>query len=491
MSNLNALHLFTEMNPQRVKRLLPICFILISSISFAQDGWTLRQCVDRALEKNIDIQRSQLSRDISEINLKQDKFSLYPTLNGGITHGYNWGQTIDPFTNEFATDRVRNNNLFLSSDLTIFRGFQLQNRIKQSGVDLEAGELDLVRMTNDIGLLVAQSYLNVLFNKEQVKAAEAQVTISQRQVERMERMVAAGQEAQASLLEVQSLLASDQLNLTRIENSLAIAKLNLSNLLLLSPEEGAAFDVLPPSDASFDLSRVLPSVGEIYANAQSALPQVRAAELRAESGEIGVAIAKGGRSPQLLLRGSIGSGYSGNNQIGVGDPFLQEFPIGVVEGSGELVISGQESFNDFEPKDFGAQLTDNFNQSLSFSLNLPIFNGYNVSSDISRAKLNHELTQLDEKATRIQLLQDVQQAHADATAARRSYEATQRSLEAMELNFQNAERRFEQTMISPVEFNDAKARLAVNQTEAVRSKYDFIFRMTIIDFYLGNPINIE
>jgi outer membrane protein len=346
-------------------------------------------------------------------------------------------------------------------------------------------------MRNDIGLLVAQSFLNVLFNKEQVKAAEAQVTISERQVMRMQRMVDAGQEALAGLLQVQSQLATDQLNLTRVENSLMIAKLNLSNILLLKPNETEAFDVIPPSDASFDLQKNLPSVAEIYSAAQSNLPQVKAAQLRAESGEIGVAIAKGGRSPQLLVRGSIGSGYSGNNQIGVGDPFLEEFPIGVVEDSGDLVISGRQSFNAFEPKEFGDQLEDNFNQSLSFSLNFPIFNGYSVSSDISRAKLNYELSQLDKQATENVLLQDVQQAYADATAAKRSYEAAQRALEAMELNFENAEKRFEQQMISPVEFNDAKARLAVNETEAVRSKYDYIFRMTIIDFYLGNPINIE
>ncbi|NND95049.1 MAG: TolC family protein [Flavobacteriales bacterium] len=474
-----------------MKTFCTVSMIFLGLALFAQDVWTLRQCVDRAWEMNLDIQRSELSNEIAGVNLIQNKLNLLPTLNGGMTHGYNWGQTIDPFTNEFATDRVRNNNLFLSSDLVLFSGFQLQNRLKQSRVDLKASEEDLKRMRNDIGLIIAQAYLNVLFNQEQVKAAESQVEISERQVQRMTRMVDAGQEAIASLLEVESQLASDVLVLTQIENSLVIAKLNLTNLLLLTPTEAEQFDIAPPSETSFDMERPLPSVGEIYGTAKDLLPQLKAAELRVQSSDIGLDIAKGGRSPQLLLRGSIGSGYSGNNQVGVGDSFIQTFPIGVVDGTGEVVITAQESFNDFEPKEFGDQLEDNFNQSLSFSLTFPIFNGFSVTSDISRAKLNYELSQLDKASTNNQLLQDVQQAHADATAARRSYQAAQRSLEAMQLNFENSEKRFEQQMLSPVDFNVAKARLAVVETDAVRAKYDFIFRMTIIDFYQGKPINIE
>jgi outer membrane protein len=473
-----------------MRYLLLSLLIMTNGALLAQSNWTFTQCIEKAWEQNLDIQRSEMLQEIAEVNLKQSRYSQVPSLNAGATHGYNWGQTIDPFTNEFATDRVRNNNLFLSSEMILFRGFQVRNSIKQSLVDYQASEKDLDRMRNDIGLFVAQSYLNILLNKEQIKAAEAQVSISERQVARMERMVEVGQEAEASLLEIQSQLANDQLSLTQMENALVIAKLGLTNILLLGPEEAAAFDIVDPA-VEMDLDRVLPSVQEVYAVAQEKLPQIKAAELRAQSSEVGMAVAQGGRSPQVSVRGSIGSGYSGNNQVGVGEPTDVVFPIGQVANSGEVVIAQSESFSDFEPKSFGDQLEDNFNQSLSFTLTVPIFNGLSVDSDVKRARINYEMAKVDEQSARNQLLQDVQQAHADAVAARRSYEAASRSLEAMELNFSNAEKRFEQDMLSPVDFNDAKSRLAVTQTQAIRAKYDYIFRMTIIDFYLGNPINIQ
>ena len=124
------------MNRVMMKRIFLIC-ISISCLSLnAQDPWSLRQCVERAWEQNLDVQRSEMLLGISEFNLQQQRFSQLPSLNGGATHGYNWGQTIDPFTNEFATDRVRNNNLFLSSEMILFQGFQLRNSIKQSKLDM-------------------------------------------------------------------------------------------------------------------------------------------------------------------------------------------------------------------------------------------------------------------------------------------------------------------------------------------------------------------
>ncbi len=478
-------------NNNKLKVLLLATIVMVYSNAQAQETWTLDKCIERGLEKNLDIQRSDLLRSVSEANLKQSRYSRLPSLNGGVTHGYNWGQTIDPFTNQFATDRVRNNNVFLNSDVVLFNGFQVNNRIKQGELDLKASEEDLQRMRNDIGLLIAQSFLNVLFNTEQLKAAESQYQISERQVQRMERLVEAGQEAEVSLFDVQSQLASDQLAMTQAENNLILTKLSLSNLLLLSPDEAEVFEISAPTSTATDDLQTPPSVNNLFATAAANLPELRAADLRVRSNEVGIAVAKGGRSPQLFLRGSIGSGYSGNNQIGVGDPTVEFIPIGIVENSLESVLTPRESYEDFQPKDFQDQLNDNFNQSLSLSLNIPIFNGLSTTSNISRAKIDHNIAMLEKERERNQLQQDVQQAHADAVAAERSFEAANLALDAMSQNFTNAEKRFEQDMINTVDFNDAKSRLAVARTQAIRAKYEYIFRLTIIDFYMGKPINLQ
>ena len=168
--------------------MLIIGFLASSMTTQAQEAWSLEQCIARGLERNLDIQRSTFNRDLSEIDLQQGRYARFPNLNAGATHGYNWGQTIDPFTNEFATDRVRNNNLFLQSTVTLFNGFQIDNQIDQAKIDLEASELDMRRAQNDASLLIAQSYLDVLFAREQLKTIEQQITISERQVQRMERL---------------------------------------------------------------------------------------------------------------------------------------------------------------------------------------------------------------------------------------------------------------------------------------------------------------
>jgi len=457
----------------------------------AQDVWSLEQCIARGLERNLDIQRSVFNRDISEVNLKQGQFARLPNLNGGVTHGYNWGQTIDPFTNEFASDRVRNNNLFLQSSVTLFNGFQIHNSIEQAKIDLQATELDMVRAQNDASLLIAQSYLDVLFSKEQLKAIEQQVTISERQVQRMERMVEVGQEALSSLYDVQSQLAADQFTFTQAENSVAIAKLRLANLILLDAQETENFEIEAPSEEVLGREKQLFTVSEIYTQSITALPEVKAAELRTASSEKGLSVAKGTRSPTLSLQGSVGSGYSGNNLVPVGSPILGLETIGVVQSSQELVVAPNVDFESFETKDLGEQLDDNFNQSLSFRLDIPIFNRYNTNSDISRAKINNDLIRLNEQDTRNRLLQDVQQAHADATASSRNNEAAELALAAMQLNFDNAEKRFDQEMISTVDFNDAKSRLAQAEIDAIRAKYEYVFRMIIIDYYMGNSINLN
>ncbi|MDA0713929.1 MAG: TolC family protein [Bacteroidetes bacterium] len=472
------------------RSLILLTSLLLGMALHSQDTWTLRRCVLTAWERNVDISRGELNQDLRAIDLKQGKYQLLPSLNAGATHGYNWGQTIDPFTNEFATDRVRNNNLFLSSQVTLFNGFTIQNNIKQARVNLKSSEEDLRKVKNDISLFVAQSFLSILLNQEQVAASEEQVAISRRQVDRMQRMVDVGQSALNSLYDLQSQLANDELALTNAENALIISRLNLGTLLLLTPEELAGFELNAPDMESFVIDKEIPNPLVIYATASSHLPEVKSAELQIQSSDVGLDIARGSRSPNITVNGSLGSGYSGNNLIPIGDPIIESQTIGIVEGTGQEVVSPDISFADFQTKSFNDQLDDNFNQSLSLRLNIPIFNQLQASSDVERAKLNYQDALLRKQGVSNQLLQDVQQAHADAVAARRSYEAALRSEEAMRLNFENAERRFEQQMINPVEFNDAKSRMAITETQVIRAHYDLIFRLTIIDFYMGKAIDL-
>lgn len=464
--------------------------VLFHVSTHAQQVYTLKQCVEEAWANNLDIQQGTLTTRISQIDLDQIRLSMLPSLNAGATHGYNWGQTIDPFTNQFATDRVRNNNFFLQSSVTLFQGFQLQNSIKQSRSDLLASEQDLEELRNNIGLFVAQSYLNIALNKEQIRSSQAQLNASTLQVERMQRMVDVGQEAQASLNQLKAQQAADKFQLTQAENALSISKLALSNVMMLSPDAAAVYDI---ADISIDADALSdpPPVMLIYQTALESLPQVKAAMHREESSQVGLAIAQGSRYPLISLTGSLGSGYSGANQLPSGEPDVELVEIGFVEGTNDAVLVPNLSYDQFDTKSFSDQLDDNFNQSLSLQLTVPLFNNYQVSTSIKKAKIGQQIATINAQSVKNQLMQDIQQAHADAVAAKRSYEAAMENYRANELSFSNTESRFEQEMVSTLDYNVAKSQLAIAETSLSRAQYDYLFRMTIIDFYMGNELKID
>jgi outer membrane protein len=455
-----------------------------------QELWSLEKCVAHAMQNNIQVKQSSLNNEVDRINFEQSKYSRLPSLNAGATHGYNWGQTIDPFTNQFASDRVRNNNFFLSSQVTLFNGFQISNTIKQAEVDYEAGKLDVSELKNNIALSIAQSYLNILFNAELIRVAESQVSVSQLQVDRMQKMVDVGQMAIGSLYDIQSQLAADELQLTTNQNNLDIAKVNLMTLLQLSFTDVQTFNVVVPELGELDGASTLESIETHYSSALTLLPQVKAAESRMSSSDINLQVAKGGRMPSISMNGSLGTGYSGNNVVPVGDPILSFDVIGVVEGSDLNVIAPDIDFPGFDTKDFGTQLDDNFNQSLSLNLNIPIFNGLQISSNVQRAKVQRDIANLNYESMKNQVYQDVQLAHTNTVAALRQYQSAEKALTSMQQNFTNAEKRFEQSMINAVDFNDAKNRLTNTESSMIRAKYEYLFRKTILDFYKGKPIKL-
>lgn len=464
--------------------------LLLSITAHAQEAWDLEKCIAHAMENNIQVRRTALGAEINSINLKQSRLAMLPTLNAGGSHGYNWGQSIDPFTNQFANDRVRNNNVFVSSGVTLYSGFQIQNTIKQSEVDYKASLLDLQELQNIISTSIAQSYLNVLFNEELSRVAASQLSISEQQVERVSKLVEVGQEAVGALYDIESQLAADQLALTNADNALQIAKVDLMTLLQLSFDQTQTFSIVAPDTDQLEVNGTLESLNVIYTSAINQLPQVKAAEARRESSEIGVDVANGSRMPSLRMTGSLGSGYSGNNLLPVGDPIVGSRVVGAVAGTGEEVLAPDITFSDFETKGFGEQLDDNFNQSVSLSLNIPIFNGYSASSNVQRAKVQREIADLDYQGVKNDLFQEVQRSYTNTLAALNSYRSAEQALRSAEQNFTNAEKRYEQAMINTVDFNDAKTRLIVTESQMIRAKYDYLFRKTILGFYQGRPIQL-
>ena len=470
--------------------LLMTLFIFFASKSIAQQAqvMTLEDCINYALEHNISIKKQYLSVNYQEELLNQSKLGILPNFNGYASHGYNWGQRVDPFTNEFATDRVRSNNVYLSGDLNLFSGMQQLNTIKRNKFALMKAQYDADYYKDDISITVATEYLQTLYYLEFVTIARNQLEITNQQVDRTAKLVEAGTLAKGDLLTIEAQQASEELSMVTAENNLSLSYLNLTQLLELQTPEG--FEIEKPELGLIEQPEIF-TPQKIYTTALAARPEIKSSEMNVESAKTDLKIARGGLYPSLNLGGSIGSGYSGANVIG-SDEFTYLPQIGITQG-GEAVFPTNPftGYGSYNPKGFGDQLEDNLNQTLNLSLSIPIFNGWRSRSSIAQAKIGIENANLDLELQKNNLYKTIQQAYNDAVAAFNKHKAADKKVKATSESFKYAEQKFNVGLINSVEYNDAKKEYNNALSELLQAKYDYVFRTTVIDFYLGKPLTLD
>ena len=460
-------------------------FLLSNVTVYGQKTWTLRECVDYAIENNLTVKRNEVSVGLNELNVIQNKYALLPSLNASAGRNWNFGRTIDPYTNLFTTQQVASDNLSLSSNVTLFSGFQLRNTLKQSQLDYLAGQADLLKIKNDISLNVVSAYLQVLYAKEQLKVANARVEQSRQQRDRVKRMVEVGTMVQGNFLDAESQLSNEELSLITAENQLATSRLSLTQLLQLPTPDG--FEVQDPAVELQDASVAAMSPAQIYDLALKALPEVKAAELRITSAEKGISIAKGGMYPRLTAFGQLSSFYSSSSKKVSGITYNGFEPNGSITSAGDTVLS--PSFSTLlENNPYNDQLDQNLNKAVGVSLTIPLFNGLSTRTNVKRSKLNYENAKLSADQTRNAVYQSIQQAHTDATAAKKKYDAAAKNVSSFEEAFQYSEKRFNAGLLNSLEYLTATNNLTRVKIELLQAKYDYIFRLKVLDFYAGNPL---
>lgn len=472
-----------------------LLFIFISLKIQAQETrvWSLEDCINYALEYNIDIKKQSLNIDYQGEILLQSKLGMLPNLNGYASHGYNWGQTIDPFTNQFATDRVRSNNLHISADVNLFNGLQQLNTIKRNMLNLKAAQYDVNSYKDEIAISVATVYLQTLFYIEYVEIGKNQLQITNQQVERTGKLVAAGTLARGDLLTIEAQQASEELSLVESENNLTLSYLTLSQLLELSTPKG--FVIEKPELGLIDDPEKLLDPEQIFAFAVEIRPEIKSAQIKVESSEKYLSIARGSLYPRLSLNGSWGSGYSGANQVGT-DEYEEDIKIGETQDNdpylnGIPVMSTYTGYETYNTKPFGDQLSDNNNRTIGLNLNIPIFNGWRSRSSIAQAKIGIADANLDLQLQKNTLYKVIQQAYNDAEAALNKHKAALKKVNATQESFKYAEQKFNVGLINSVEYNDAKKEHNNALSELIQAKYDYVFRITVIDFYLGKPLTLK
>lgn len=467
---------------------------LVPFQTVAQEAWSLQRCLDHAFEHNIQIQLGQLGETSAAIGTQTAKGAFLPNLNGNLSHGYNFGRTIDPFTNQFVeSSAIRSNSLGLSTGMVLFNGFQNHLNLRRAKLAQESAAAQREIAENNVVLTIAGAFLNVLFQEEFVRVAEYNRQATARQVDRMRSMVAAGAAAEFDLYDVEAQLAADEANIVSTKNALGLAKLNLVQLLQLPASETDGFELVRPSDE--DLQRTdLPSSPEAAVSyALGSFPEIRQAELQVEDAFIGLDIAKANRYPRLFASYNIGTGYSGASRSIDGAPSMEEFVLGSLEVDDSTsydLIAQQEVYN-FITTPFDDQLSQNFNQSVFFSMSIPIFNNFSVKSSIDQAEVSALSAQYQLEQTKQTLTTSIESAWADARAASEQAVAQEAALVAAERAFLNTEKRYEAGAATAIDYADARTLFDNARVNTLRAKYDLAFKSRILDFYMGKAMTFR
>jgi outer membrane protein len=450
--------------------------------------WSLQKAIDYALANNLQVKLSALNTEVVRISKREAIANQYPSLSANASENYNSGRSIDPFTNNFVNQKIWSNNFSLNSNVTLFSGMQLKNNAQQARINLQASEADLAKAKNDMILNLVQAYMQVLFNDELLTTAKLNQSTSQSQADRTLKLYKAGSVAETNLLEINAQVASDELNVITAQNNKDIAELNLMQLLDIQDKKN--FEVEKPQLPDPDQTAIGFDAESVYETAQTTQPEIKASELRVRSAMKGVDVARGLYYPRLTLNGSISSGYSSARKLttinGISyDPivFFQN-PDGT---SPNLVYSASPNFVNSD-YNFGDQVIDNRSYFTGLNLNIPIFNRFQARYSVQRSIVNVRNAELNLQLEKNNLRKKVEQAYADAQASQKKFVAAKKQLEAFEKAFKNAEIRFNNGILNSTDFNVAKNNYTKAQSDIIQAKYDYTFKLKILDFYQGKPI---
>ena len=467
----------------------------------ATGPWTLERAVAYALEHNLGVRQYALTAQGNQQVLRQSKAALLPTANLNGTQTWQYGTSVNPLTYEYQSQTVRANNFSGASQLVLFQGFQLRNTIKRNALDLEASVQDVVKAQNDLSLNVASQFLQLMLAQELVRANQTRVSSDQEQITRTKILLKAGSIPESTLLDSQSQLATDELNVITAQNQVDLARLALMQLLNIDPATAKTFaiEVPPLSDPDEEAPYAI-DLNETYQGATARLPEIKAAELRVQSARRSIDLTRGAYSPRLFLNGQIFTGFSSSSvsRVLTGTSSGTPYPLNILDASGNpvpgtagytLTLPGQPTY-DVLPVGFLDQLNNNLGKTVQFGLSVPILNGLQARTGVQRAIINEQIASVRAEQARLTLRQSIEQSYADARAAQLQYAASKRQVTALSLTLRNSEIRFNNGLLNGTEFNIAKNNYTFAESNRIQAKYSFIFRRKVLEFYQGKPLTL-
>ena len=469
---------------------LSLIAMLVCSITIQAQSkkWTLEECVTYAIQNNISIKQSELDSKMALIDKKSAVGRFLPSLNASASHSWNIGLNQDITTGLLQNKTTQFTSAGANVGIDIYSGLQNQNTLRKANLSIVAAKYQLVKMKEDIALNVANAFLQVLFNKENLKVQKEQLRINEKQYVRSEELVKVGSIPRGDLLDVKATLALNNQNVITAENSLLISKLSLSHLLQLKDFEN--FDVVDDTDVKDENNIMAQTPSAIYEKAFEGRTELKIARTNLEIAEKNVAIAKGAFQPTLQ------GFYSFNSRVAYSDRVTGVIPnasnptsiVGFVEGTNQNVLSPNFTRVLGNPAPFFDQFNTNKGQSFGMQLSVPVFNGFSARNNVERSKVSLERSKIAVEQQNLDLQRNVYTAFADAKGALNAYESSVAALEARQGAYNYATEKYSVGLMNSFDFNQSQTLLTNAQSEVLRTKYDYIFKIKILEFYFGIPL---
>jgi outer membrane protein len=435
------------------KLLLPIG-LLLASYQMQAEEWSLRKCVDYAIEHNISIKQRENVKRQQQLQLSNAKNSRLPNLDGSVSQNFSFGRGLTS-DNTYTNKSTSSTSFSLGTSVPLFTGLRIPNMIKLNQLNLEASTADLEKAKNDISVQVAQAYVQILYSMEIADVARRQVSIDSMQVVRLQAMIDNGKASEAELAQQKATLAQGRLTATQAQNQYEQAVLTLTQLLELPSAD--KFTVERPKVGDIGINNEKYSVEAIYAEALGVKPEVKAEELRLKGSEYNINIARSGWYPQLSLSAGLGTNY--------------------------YKTSG------FKGESFSDQMKNNFSQYIGLNLSVPIFNRFQTRNSVRSAKIERETQQLQLDNVKKSLYKEIQQACQAANAASAKYASSIEAGKSSNAAFRLMQAKYENGKANITEFNEAKNNLMKAESDLAQAKYEFVFQTTLVDFYRGKAID--
>ncbi|WP_264560317.1 TolC family protein [Flavobacterium sp. N2270] len=434
-----------------IKKTIFFLLMVGFQLSAQEKKWTLEECVDYAIENNISIKQSELDLKTSDVEKMEAIGRFLPTLSANATYSVNTGASINPVTNQFQNQTFKSFSAAANSGVTIFNGLANWKTLQRTKLNKIANTYRLDKMKDDIALSVANSYLQILFNKEQLKVLISQNSITKENLIRTQQLIDAGSLPAGDIYELQATDATQQQQIINTENTLLISKIGLCQMLLIN--DYSTFDVsdevidLPLNDLSNETQQT------ILAKAKESVNDIKIAISNVDIAKKDVSISRSSYLPTL-------SGFVGYNT----------------------------RWSESTPFNFADQLSLFDGTAVGLQLNVPILNGFATRGRVQRAKINEERSNYLLQQAELDLETKVYQAYNDVINAKKSYEAAQKTLEARSQAFSFSKERYEVGLLNSFDFSQSSIALDNAQSELLRAKYDYIFRTKILEFYFGIPL---